>query len=220
VSPLRADLSGLPPLLIQAAEHEALFPGAARLAERAAPASRSRSARSPTASTRSSCSITCPKRAARWRSSPPSRTRCARTKTRAQALLTMRPSGHIAKVNSGVPVLVSVNVGLPKDVPWQGRTVYTGVWKHQVDGPRMVRRLNIDGDGQGDLNGHGGEQRAVLVYQRATTAPSCEPRCGSPPSAPAGRVRSVICWPALTAAARRPAMPHPGRPGPPSVSCG
>jgi ferredoxin-NADP reductase/MOSC domain-containing protein YiiM len=64
-----------------------------------------------------------------------------------------------------VPVLVSVNVGLPKDVPWQGKTVHTGIWKYPVAGPRMVRRLNIDGDGQGDLNGHGGEQRAVLVYQ-------------------------------------------------------
>ena len=63
------------------------------------------------------------------------------------------------------PTLLSVNVGLPKDVPWHGKTVYTGVWKHQVDGPQMVRRLNIDGDGQGDLNGHGGEMRAVLVYQ-------------------------------------------------------
>ena len=63
------------------------------------------------------------------------------------------------------PVLVSVNVGMPKDVPWQGKTVRTGVWKHPVDGAVMVRRLNIDGDGQGDLAGHGGEQRAVLVYQ-------------------------------------------------------
>jgi ferredoxin-NADP reductase/MOSC domain-containing protein YiiM len=63
------------------------------------------------------------------------------------------------------PVLVSVNVGLPKNVPWQGKTVYTGVWKHPVPGPAMARRLNIDGDGQGDLAGHGGEQRAVLVYQ-------------------------------------------------------
>ena len=61
--------------------------------------------------------------------------------------------------------LVSVNVGLPKDVPWQGRTVHTGVWKSPVEDRRMVRRLNIDGDGQGDLAGHGGEQRAVLVYQ-------------------------------------------------------
>jgi ferredoxin-NADP reductase/MOSC domain-containing protein YiiM len=61
--------------------------------------------------------------------------------------------------------LVSVNVGLPRDVEWQGRVVHTGVWKETVAGPQMVRRLNIDGDGQGDLNGHGGEQRAVLVYQ-------------------------------------------------------
>jgi MOSC domain-containing protein YiiM len=61
--------------------------------------------------------------------------------------------------------LIAVNVGLPKDVPWHGKQVHTGVWKRTVTGPRMVRRLNIDGDGQGDLDGHGGEQRAVLVYQ-------------------------------------------------------
>src|ERR1700754_3966275 len=61
--------------------------------------------------------------------------------------------------------LVSLNVGMPKNVPWQGKTVYTGVWKAPVDGRRMVRRLNIDGDGQGDKDGHGGEMRAVLVYQ-------------------------------------------------------
>jgi ferredoxin-NADP reductase/MOSC domain-containing protein YiiM len=61
--------------------------------------------------------------------------------------------------------LRSVNVGLPKDVLWRGRSVYTGIWKSPVDGAAMVRRLNIDGDGQGDLGGHGGEQRAVFVYQ-------------------------------------------------------
>jgi ferredoxin-NADP reductase/MOSC domain-containing protein YiiM len=61
--------------------------------------------------------------------------------------------------------LLSVNIGMPKDVAWQGRTVHTGVWKSSVPGPRMVRRLNVDGDGQGDLQGHGGEIRAVLVYQ-------------------------------------------------------
>jgi ferredoxin-NADP reductase/MOSC domain-containing protein YiiM len=61
--------------------------------------------------------------------------------------------------------LVSVNVGMPKDVPWQGRTVFTGVFKDPVSGPRHVGRLNIDGDGQGDLAGHGGEMRAVFVYQ-------------------------------------------------------
>ncbi|MEV0736555.1 MOSC and FAD-binding oxidoreductase domain-containing protein [Streptomyces sp. NPDC050549] len=64
-----------------------------------------------------------------------------------------------------MPTLLSVNVGMPKDVPWEGRNVRTGVWKYPVQGPAMVRRLNIDGDGQGDTAGHGGEQRAVLVYQ-------------------------------------------------------
>src|ERR1700759_2931545 len=54
---------------------------------------------------------------------------------------------------------------MPRAVPWRGQTVHTGVWKHPVDGPAMVRRLNIDGDGQGDTSGHGGEQRAMLVYQ-------------------------------------------------------
>jgi ferredoxin-NADP reductase/MOSC domain-containing protein YiiM/ferredoxin len=61
--------------------------------------------------------------------------------------------------------LLSVNVGMPKDVSWQGKTVFTGVFKNPVSGPRRVRKLNVDGDGQGDLAGHGGEQRAVFVYQ-------------------------------------------------------
>jgi ferredoxin-NADP reductase/MOSC domain-containing protein YiiM len=61
--------------------------------------------------------------------------------------------------------LLSVNVGLPRDVSWQGRTVRTAVWKRPVGGPRQARRLNLDGDGQADLAGHGGEQRAVFVYQ-------------------------------------------------------
>ncbi|HEY7051370.1 MAG TPA: MOSC and FAD-binding oxidoreductase domain-containing protein [Mycobacterium sp.] len=54
---------------------------------------------------------------------------------------------------------------MPKDVDWQRKTVHTGIWKYAVDGAVMVRRLNLDGDGQGDLAGHGGEQRAVMVYQ-------------------------------------------------------
>ena len=61
--------------------------------------------------------------------------------------------------------LVSVNVGMPRDVFWRGRTVHTGIWKSPVAGPVMARTLNLDGDGQGDLAGHGGEQRAVFVYQ-------------------------------------------------------
>jgi hypothetical protein len=61
--------------------------------------------------------------------------------------------------------LVSVNVGLPKDVGWRGKTVFTGVFKDPVTGPRRVAKLNVEGDGQGDLAGHGGEQRAVFVYR-------------------------------------------------------
>ena len=61
--------------------------------------------------------------------------------------------------------LISVNAGLPRDIQWKGRTVHTGVWKNPVPGRCRVRRLNLDGDGQGDLAGHGGEQRAVFVYQ-------------------------------------------------------
>jgi len=61
--------------------------------------------------------------------------------------------------------LLSVNVGLPCDIEWQGKTVHTAVWKTPVQGRRMTRRLNVDGDGQGDLAGHGGEHRAVFVYQ-------------------------------------------------------
>ena len=61
--------------------------------------------------------------------------------------------------------LLSVNVGLPRDITWQGKIVHTGIWKAPVEGTRMVRRLNVEGDGQGDLAGHGGEHRAVFVYQ-------------------------------------------------------
>jgi ferredoxin-NADP reductase/MOSC domain-containing protein YiiM/ferredoxin len=76
-----------------------------------------------------------------------------------------RPSPVATAAITPAPSVLSVNVGMPKDVSWQGRTVHTGIWKQPVRGPVMARRLNIDGDGQGDLDGHGGEQRAVLVYQ-------------------------------------------------------
>ena len=61
--------------------------------------------------------------------------------------------------------LISVNVGLPRDVEWQGKTVRTAIWKRPLTGRVMARHLNIDGDGQGDLAGHGGVNRAVMVYQ-------------------------------------------------------
>jgi ferredoxin-NADP reductase/MOSC domain-containing protein YiiM/ferredoxin len=77
----------------------------------------------------------------------------------------MTPMSSAAPEAARVGTLLSVNVGLPKDVRWQRRTVFTGVFKDSVPGPHRVGRLNIDGDGQGDLKGHGGEQRAVFVYQ-------------------------------------------------------
>src|SRR5271154_2288129 len=61
--------------------------------------------------------------------------------------------------------LLSINVGFPHEISWRGKTVYTSVWKAPVQGRRQVRRLNVDGDAQGDLHGHGGEHRAVFVYQ-------------------------------------------------------
>jgi MOSC domain-containing protein YiiM len=60
--------------------------------------------------------------------------------------------------------LLSVNVGL-RDIEWKGRTIRTAIWKDPVRGRCRVGRLNLLGDGQGDLAGHGGEQRAVFVYQ-------------------------------------------------------
>jgi ferredoxin-NADP reductase/MOSC domain-containing protein YiiM len=75
------------------------------------------------------------------------------------------PQAQLDRAADPVGRLVSVNVGLPKDVPWHGKTVFTGVFKEPVTGPRRVGKLNVEGDGQGDLAGHGGEQRAVFVYQ-------------------------------------------------------
>ena len=89
--------------------------------------------------------------------------------TGAPAPITHEPQPERVESSQPAPqpvgTLLSVNVGLPKDVPWQGRTVFTGVFKDPVPGSRRVGRLNVDGDGQGDLAGHGGEQRAVFVYQ-------------------------------------------------------
>jgi ferredoxin-NADP reductase/MOSC domain-containing protein YiiM/ferredoxin len=61
--------------------------------------------------------------------------------------------------------LLSVNVGGPREIEWEGKTVRTAIWKERVTGPRMVRRINIDGDDQADRLAHGGEHRAVFVYQ-------------------------------------------------------
>ncbi|HUO27683.1 MAG TPA: MOSC and FAD-binding oxidoreductase domain-containing protein [Bryobacteraceae bacterium] len=78
---------------------------------------------------------------------------------------------HAALVESDLPEgvlmaqLVSINVGLPRDIDWRGEKVHTAIWKKPVQGRIAARRLNLDGDGQGDLAGHGGEHRAVMVYQ-------------------------------------------------------
>ena len=68
-------------------------------------------------------------------------------------------------MNQVVGRLLSVNVGLPREIEWEGRTVRTAIWKEPVEGPVMVRRINIDGDDQADRAAHGGEHRAVFVYQ-------------------------------------------------------
>jgi MOSC domain-containing protein YiiM len=60
--------------------------------------------------------------------------------------------------------LVSVNVGLPREVTWQGKSVTTGIFKAPVAGPVALRRHNLEGDGQADLSVHGGSTKAVYVY--------------------------------------------------------
>src|SRR4051794_9948870 len=59
-----------------------------------------------------------------------------------------RRPGEGLMTTMGSGRLVSVNVGLPREITWRGQTVVTGIWKAAVDGPRTVRRLNVDGDGQ------------------------------------------------------------------------
>jgi MOSC domain-containing protein YiiM len=60
--------------------------------------------------------------------------------------------------------VVSLNVGLPRDVMWHGRSVTTGIYKQSVEGRVALRKLNLDGDRQADLSVHGGEYKAVYCY--------------------------------------------------------
>jgi MOSC domain-containing protein YiiM len=60
--------------------------------------------------------------------------------------------------------ILSVNVGLPREVNWQGKLVRTGIFKEPVKGPVMMRTLNLDGDEQADLTVHGGVTKAVYAY--------------------------------------------------------
>lgn len=60
--------------------------------------------------------------------------------------------------------IVSLNVGLPREVSWRGATVTTGIYKAPVEGRVALRKLNLDGDRQADLSVHGGEHKAVYCY--------------------------------------------------------
>ena len=60
--------------------------------------------------------------------------------------------------------VISVNVGLPREIEWMGKAVTTGIFKTAVDGPVELRRHNLDGDRQADLSVHGGPTKAVYVY--------------------------------------------------------
>jgi MOSC domain-containing protein YiiM len=60
--------------------------------------------------------------------------------------------------------LASLNVGLPREVRWHGRTVTTGIYKEPVQGRIALRKLNLDGDRQADLTVHGGADKAVYCY--------------------------------------------------------
>jgi MOSC domain-containing protein YiiM len=60
--------------------------------------------------------------------------------------------------------IVSLNVGMPQEVEWHGRIVTTGIFKEPVAGRVALRKLDLDGDGQADLNVHGGEYKAAYCY--------------------------------------------------------
>ncbi|MFP5377069.1 MAG: MOSC domain-containing protein [Acidimicrobiia bacterium] len=63
-----------------------------------------------------------------------------------------------------VATVVSVNVGAPRTVDWQGRRVRSAIWKEPADGPVEVRGVNLAGDDQADRRVHGGEDKAVYAY--------------------------------------------------------
>ncbi|HEY2154698.1 MAG TPA: MOSC domain-containing protein, partial [Isosphaeraceae bacterium] len=60
--------------------------------------------------------------------------------------------------------VVSLNVGLPREVEWRGRTVLTSIFKTPVDRRLRVTSLNFEGDQQSDLSVHGGVDKAVYAY--------------------------------------------------------
>ena len=113
--------------------------------------------------------------------------------------------------------LVSVNVGMPRDVEWHGRPIRTSIWKSPVEGHVTVTSLNLEGDQQSDLSVRGGEEKAVYVYSaehyeywgreltraRPRRTSSCRSRSGeraprscAPPRRPLWQWRGQIpAWP-------------------------
>ena len=69
--------------------------------------------------------------------------------------------------NSGSINLISVNCGMPRQVPWHGRSVTTSIYKQPVEGRVALRTLNLDGDRHADLSVHGGAAKAVYCYPLA-----------------------------------------------------
>ncbi|MBL9123854.1 MAG: MOSC domain-containing protein [Planctomycetaceae bacterium] len=67
--------------------------------------------------------------------------------------------------------VVSVNVGMPREVPWKGTLVTTGIFKDPVPGRIALRQFNLDGDGQADLTVHGGRDKAIYAYPAEHYAP-------------------------------------------------
>jgi len=84
--------------------------------------------------------------------------------------LSIRP--HVASISITIfassvserPRILSVNVGMPREITWRGETVMSGICKEPVDSPVMLRTMNLDGDAQADLTVHGGLAKAVYAY--------------------------------------------------------
>ena len=116
------------------------------------------------------------------------------------------------------PRLLSVNVGLPREVEWHGKTVRSAIWKEPVSGPRKVGRINVEGDDQADRAGHGGEQRAVLrlpgrlvpLLGSGTWAAATSPTASSARTSPSKALPTTRCASATAiASARRRLRGHP-----------
>ncbi|MEY2526751.1 MAG: hypothetical protein QOE73_1522, partial [Verrucomicrobiota bacterium] len=73
-------------------------------------------------------------------------------------------STSLSALSRAAVKLLSLNVGLPREVPWQGKLVTTGIFKEPVNERVRLRTLNLDGDGQADLRVHGGVSKAVYAY--------------------------------------------------------